>query len=164
MTSMFQSLFAGWVVGAATRAETQALCHTHSRCGAILIERLRKWRLRRQERAELEVMSDRELADFGFRRGHLPALLRGRTTNGSLDRMLTRLGLHDHPYLTDQAFRRTLERSCIVCPATGACRRWMSRPDPAGGYRRFCPNAFEFDSMARAAARQSPQETDSLSH
>ena len=163
MHPMFRSPIGKHLASAAARAETQPLGPDHSSDGTGLMGRLRGWRLRRRKNTELEAMSDRELADIGFGRDHLLALLRSRTTNGTLDRMLMRLGLEHHPYLTDKAYRRTLERSCAICPATGACRRWMSRAGLAGGYRRFCPNAFEFDVMARATARQSSHGATSLS-
>lgn len=118
-----------------------------------LTNRLRGWRLRRRYRAELDALGDRGLAELGLHRNSLPALVRSRATNETLDSMLDRLGHGNHPYLADRAYRRTLERTCATCPATRACRRWLSHGGPADGYRRFCPNAFEFDLMDKAAGR-----------
>jgi hypothetical protein len=65
--------------------------------------------------------------------------------------------LEGHPYLADKAYMAALERTCAMCPATGACRRWMSRAGPVGAHRRFCPNAFEFDLMAKAMVERSDE-------
>lgn len=154
MRPPFQSSVGGFSASAAAPCERQFPGASHSQQKGLL-GRFRDWRLRRRRGDELTAMSDRELADIGFRREQLPALLSSRTVAGTLRRMLTRLGLEGHPYVADKAYRAALERTCAICPATRACRRWMSRAGPVGEHRRFCPNAFEFDLMAKATAERS---------
>jgi uncharacterized protein YjiS (DUF1127 family) len=150
MRPSFQSSVGDFSASAAALRERQFPGASRFQQEKGLLGRLRDWRLRRRRGHELAAMSDRELADIGFRREQLPALLSSQTVAGTLSRMLTRLGLEEHPYVADTAYRAALERTCATCPATRACRRWMSRAGPVGEHRRFCPNAFEFDLMAKS--------------
>jgi hypothetical protein len=45
---------------------------------------------------------------------------------------------------------RSLERTCIACPAKGECRHELAAGTAGGRYKRFCPNAWTIDGLIYA--------------
>jgi uncharacterized protein YjiS (DUF1127 family) len=100
---------------------------------------------------ELERMPDSDLADLGIARWQIVALSRSQDAPWLLQRMLARLGISEAALAGKPDLRRRLERECAVCVARSQCRRWLRRGLPADGYKAFCPNQDDLQSLSPKA-------------
>jgi uncharacterized protein YjiS (DUF1127 family) len=100
---------------------------------------------------ELGRMPDSDLADLGIARWQIPALSHSQEAPLLLQRMLARLGISEAGLAGKAELRRRLERECAVCVSRRQCRRWLRRGLPADGYKAFCPNMDDLQSLLPSA-------------
>jgi hypothetical protein len=115
-------------------------------------------RLKRHLMAEeLWSLDDRSLADIGLRRDEIPRLVRSYPESTErLRRAMRRIGIDPQALETRPALRRAIERSCATCYYRRECRRWLEHKGTWDSYRKFCPNAENFDALPlRRAVRAS---------
>ena len=110
----------------------------------------------RQELAHLEEAGalDAVLSDAGLSRSEVPTIVENHP--GAAQRlagMLRRLGIRSTAAARGGAEMQAIQRTCLLCRASGRCDRWLhgsSKDDP----RRFCPNAEAFDELHAATRGQ----------
>jgi hypothetical protein len=106
----------------------------------------------RAEFAHLETTGqlDRVLSDLGIARGEVPALIENHPgAPRRLATMLHRLRIEVAPSARDGAAMRPIQRTCLLCTASGRCDRWL-RSDGSEDPRHFCPNAAAFVDLFAA--------------
>ncbi|HEX6979512.1 MAG TPA: DUF6455 family protein [Alphaproteobacteria bacterium] len=103
-----------------------------------------------QELASLDGRDlDRVLTDIGCNRQELADLIRrSAAPRLLLDQMILRLGLERPFMFLEPGMVRELELRCGTCRARRRCARWLRDGRDRDGYRRFCPNAGNFDVLA----------------
>ena len=80
-----------------------------------------------------------------------------------LERAVHQIGIQDWNGPMVDRFVHEAESTCLACPHTSECRRWLDdvvRPD---AYRRFCPNVALFDLLSHSAFASSPPPSDQAS-
>lgn len=92
---------------------------------------------------------DRILVDIGCSRDELPLLIHNAPRSKPLlDAMILKLGLERAFMTADPGLMREVEHCCGTCTAQAQCGRWLYRSSGGDGYKRFCPNAGNFDILA----------------
>jgi len=64
-----------------------------------------------------------------------------------LDAMILQLGLERAFAFAEPPLLSDIERRCEACATRGICRQWLQAGEATQAYRRFCPNARNFDVM-----------------
>lgn len=108
---------------------------------------------RRRQMEELAALDPRDLdriqAEIGCDRYELAALVRHTADpRPLLDQMILRLGLEWRFMFAAPVQVRELERRCGACRARGTCRSWLRAGVNDDAYKRFCPNAANFETLA----------------
>jgi uncharacterized protein YjiS (DUF1127 family) len=97
---------------------------------------------------ELYRLDARAMADMGLQRSDIPLVVQSYPdTVDLLRRMVRRVGLDFEALKKQPAVMRRLERACVTCGFRRDCRWWLQCHDGKNGYRAFCPNTEEFDSL-----------------
>ena len=132
-----------------TRRVRRAFAEARSRTA------LRSELSRLEEAGQLDVV----LSDLGVSRGELPAVAKNHPGSARrLAGMLHRLGICVLPEASVGPEMRSIERTCLLCGATGQCERWLRSSRPTSLARNFCPNSPGFDALMIAGkATRAPQ-------
>jgi len=101
---------------------------------------------------ELRHLSDSDLADIGITRRQISVVARSHGAPKLLRMMMSRLGIPETALAEDPALFRRLERECITCYSRSRCRRWLCSDQRTDEYKRFCPNAAEFEELVSRTA------------
>jgi hypothetical protein len=92
---------------------------------------------------------DRILAETGCARHELATLVRDPADpRPLLDQMILRLGLEWHFIFASSMQVRELEHRCGACRARKTCRSWLRSGVNDNAYKKFCPNAANFEALA----------------
>ena len=110
---------------------------------------------RLEEAGELDLV----LSDLGVSRAELPALAQNHPGSARrLAGMLHRLGIRVLPEAQSSPELRAIQRTCLLCGATGECERWLRSSRPTSLARNFCPNSPAFDALViEGKATRTPQ-------
>lgn len=131
----------GRKVTGVTRRLGRAIAEARSRAA------LRGELSRLEEAGELDLV----LSDLGVSRSEVPALAQNHPgASRRLAGMLHRLGIRVVPEGRASADMRAIERTCLLCGATGQCERWLRSSRPTSLARNFCPNSPAFDALVIA--------------
>jgi uncharacterized protein YjiS (DUF1127 family) len=119
------------------------------RCKARLARAIGDARARAALRAELAHLETagqlgRVLSDVGISPAEVSTLTKNHPgAPRRLAAMLNRLRIEVAPTARDGAEMRAIQRTCLLCAASGHCDRWL-RSDGSEDPRHFCPNAEAF--------------------
>lgn len=128
-----------------------------SQFGCTLVRRVvdgvREWLERRRRIRELARLDrrdlDRVLGEIGCSRDELAILIRSSAApRPLLGQMILRLGLERAFMHAGQQMTREIELRCSLCSNHRQCVHWLRTRGDDEGYRRFCPNAGNFDLLA----------------
>ncbi len=125
------------------------------RCKARLARAIGDARARAALRAEFAHLQttgelDRVLSDLGIGQGQISTLIENHPGSPRrLAAMLRRLRIEVAPAARNSADMRAIERTCLLCAASGHCDRWL-RSDGSEDPRHFCPNASAFVDLVAA--------------
>jgi uncharacterized protein DUF6455 len=119
------------------------------RCKSRLARAIGEVRARAALRAELARLQasgqlDRVLGDIGIAPAEVSTLIENHPgARRRLATMLHRLRIEVAPGDRESASMRAIQRTCLLCAASGHCDRWL-RSDGSEDPRHFCPNAAAF--------------------
>lgn len=111
-----------------------------------MLERVRRFFAMATDVDEVELLSDRELADLGLSRDQARNLARlPDDVPGRIAAMGRIFGLTEADLVRDRGEWEELLLTCNACREQGACRRLLARADTADPTEAsFCPNAGRF--------------------
>lgn len=90
---------------------------------------------------------DLVLSDIGLSRSELPTLVHNHPGAARrLAAMLKRLRIKLAPEVENDAEMRAIQRTCLLCAASGHCDRWLAT-ESSDNPHRFCPNGDAFDDL-----------------
>lgn len=119
-----------------------------------MFEKMKEWRDRRAERAEIEALSEGDLLDLGLGRDQLRALVETPKDVGERVHAMAKVfGVTDADLTADRGNYVDILCTCSGCRDRSACAHELAkgtaaRPEDCG----FCLNTDEFDRMAGKAA------------
>ena len=123
--------------------------HWRRRLG-VAVKEARSRALLRAELSRLDEAGELRLVlgDLGLSRSAVPALEKNHPgSSRRLAAMLHRLGIRVLPAGEASAEMRAIERTCLVCGASGRCERELRSSKATRLARSFCPNAPAFDEL-----------------
>jgi hypothetical protein len=133
------------------------------RCKALLARAIGDARARAALRAELAHLKttgelDRVLNDLGIGQSQISTLIENHPGSPRrLAAMLHRLSIEVAPVTCNSADMRAIQRTCLLCAASGHCERWLGS-DGSEDPRHFCPNAAAFADLV--SAREATYQRD----
>jgi hypothetical protein len=94
-------------------------------------------------------------ADFSLSEADMTLAARAGGSGRELATLLTRPTLRHLSCSADVL--RDMQRVCTFCPEHKRCRAWQANAGAAAKWPAFCPNAYTFASLQRAATSTASQ-------
>lgn len=142
----------GQLLGDAPAATSRRLAALIDRCRSRLACKIGEIRDRAALRAEFAHLKqtgelDRVLSDVGVDPSALSTLIRNHPgAPRRMAAMLRRLRIEPTPQGLASTDMRAIQRSCLLCAASGKCDRWLGS-DGSEDPSHFCPNAEAFRDL-----------------
>jgi hypothetical protein len=137
-------------------ATSSRLATLIDRCRLRLTRKIREIRERAALRAEFAHLRqtgelDRVLSDIGVDPAAISTLIQNHPgAPRRLGAMLQRLRVEPTPQGRTSTDMRAVERTCLLCAASGKCDRWLNS-DGSEDPSHFCPNAEAFRDLVASS-------------
>lgn len=116
---------------------------------SLISRKLREFLARERSRAEIEAMSDAEVAELGFDRVDLQGLAASRPgMRGQMLRMAERFGLSEADVSRPRWRALEVAHACRTCQTAQACQRYLTGTGDGRFGPQDCANAQRYQGIS----------------